>query len=1044
MSIGGHNPKSKNFCKKVRGEGKIYYLYANFSRYDLMKHFFPFIVLLAITLSSIPSCQQAPMEIPVSSISFAESKMELTVGEQIPLDPVIIPDNATNKRISWSSSKDAVATVTTDGIVEAISAGTAFITATSEDSGVNAKCEILVKEKVVAVTGIALNKTSVSLSVGEEFTLMPTITPDNATNKDVEWKSDNEAVASVSSEGVVKALRAGKANITATTVDQAKTAACAVEVKEGMGAVTGEASHISCRNAQLSGKVNLPQTTSTNLSFGVLYSTSSGVLLNSAIRLEAKQFDAEYNFTVETGVLEPETIYYYRSYIIQNDEVEYGQIQSFTTLAVSSLIQTLDAGSINPKDATLNASLNLTDCRYGSLEYGFKLTPEGGQTRTLISDNHADNVFSFRADNLTYKTKYSYAAYVKLDDKIYKGESKTFSTLLIQASVTAEVSDVKCNSAKISGSLNVQSEGSFRKSAVLYFSSSESTLEGLRSNGTTATLTLGSDGSYSETLSSLTSSTAYNFVVVAKVDDVEFASQIGDFSTLSIQASVTAEASDVKCNSATISGSLDIKSEGVFSKSAVLYFSSSESTLEGLRSNGTTATLTLGSDGSYSETLSSLTSSTAYNFVVVAKVDDVEFASQIGDFSTLSIQASVTAEASDVKCNSATISGSLDIKSEGVFSKSAVLYFSSSESTLEGLRSNGTTATLTLGSDGSYSETLSSLTSSTAYNFVVVAKVDDVEFASQIGNFSTLLIQASVTAEASDVKFSSAKISGSLNIQSEGSFRKSAVLYYSSSKSTLEGLRSKGTKVTLTLGSDGSYSETLSSLTSSTAYNFVVVAKVDDVEFSSQIGNFSTLELPAGAVDLGLSVCWASCNLGASKPTEYGGYYQWAGTTDVSDTGIYLYWSNCPYHTGSDEYSGWSKYNTKSSYGTVDNKTVLEAKDDAATVLLGGNWRIPTDAEWAELRNTANCSWTWTTIDGVSGYKVQSKKSGYTDKWIFLPAAGLRDGGMKGGVGSSGFYWSSSLDTDAPFACGMCLHSSDVYRGYIHRYVGQSVRPVSE
>lgn len=675
------------------------------------------------------------MEIPVSSISFAESKMELTVGEMIPLDPVITPDNATNKKLSWSSSKDAVATVTAHGIVEAISAGTAFITATSENNGVNAKCEIIVKEKVVAVTGIALNKTSVSLSVGEEFTLMPTITPDNATNKDVEWKSDNEAVASVSSEGVVKALRAGKANITATTVDQAKTAACAVEVNEGMGAVTGEASHISCCNAQLSGKVNLPQTTSTDLNFGVLYSTSSGVLLGSAILLQAKQFDAEYNFTVETGVLEPETIYYYRSYIIQNDKVEYGQIQSFTTLAVSSLIQTLDAGSINPKDATLNASLNLTDCRYESIEYGFKLTPEGGYTTTLISDNHADNSFSYQA-NLKYNTKYTFIAYVKLDDKVYKGEPETFSTPSIQASVTAEASDVKSKSAKISGSLNIQSEGSFSKSAVLYFSSSESTLEGLWSNGT---------------------------------------------------------------------------------------------------------------------------------------------------------------------------------------------------------------------------------------------------------------------------------------------------------------------RETLTLGSDGSYSKTLSALTLSTAYNFVVVAWVEDVSFASQIGSFSTLEYPIPSqVDLGLSVKWASCNLGESQPTEYGGYYQWAGTKDVSDQGIDLYWDNCPYHTGSDANSSWLKYNTKPSYGKVDNKTVLEAKDDAANVALGGNWRIPTDEEWAELSNTDNCSWTWTTIDGVSGYKVQSKKSGYTDKWIFLPAAGHRYGiGLS--IGFYGYYWSSSLNTDNPdSANGMFFSPSDVSRSYKGRYYGMSIRPVSE
>ena len=204
-------------------------------------------------------------------------------------------------------------------------------------------------------------------------------------------------------------------------------------------------------------------------------------------------------------------------------------------------------------------------------------------------------------------------------------------------------------------------------------------------------------------------------------------------------------------------------------------------------------------------------------------------------------------------------------------------------------------------------------------------------------------------------------------------------------------------------------------------------------------------DIPDGCVDLGLSVYWASCNLGASKPTEYGGYYQWAGTKDVSDTGIYLDWSYCPYHTGSDESSGWTKYNTKSSYGTVDNKTVLEAMDDAATVALGGKWRIPTDEEWTELRNTDNCSWTWTTIDGVNGYKVQSKKSGYTDNWIFLPAAGSRRGTDLSLVGSGGYYWSSSLNTGGPnLAWYVYFYSDNVSRYRYNRCNGQSVRPVSE
>ena len=171
-----------------------------------------------------------------------------------------------------------------------------------------------------------------------------------------------------------------------------------------MGLVTGEATHISCRNAKFSGKVTLPKNTATNLSFGVLYSTSSGVLLGSATQLEAKDFDASFNFSIDTGVLEPETTYYYWSYIIQNNEVEYGQTKSFKTLAVSSMIQTLNVSDVYSKDATLNAMLDLTDCNYSSIEYGFELTPEGGQPKTLKANNLADKAFSYRDENLVNNT----------------------------------------------------------------------------------------------------------------------------------------------------------------------------------------------------------------------------------------------------------------------------------------------------------------------------------------------------------------------------------------------------------------------------------------------------------------------------------------------------------------------------------------------------------------------------------------------------------------------------------------------------------------
>ena len=223
--------------------------------------------------------------------------------------------------------------------------------------------------------------------------------------------------------------------------------------------------------------------------------------------------------------------------------------------------------------------------------------------------------------------------------------------------------------------------------------------------------------------------------------------------------------------------------------------------------------------------------------------------------------------------------------------------------------------------------------------------------------------------------------------------------------------------------------------------SFTVAGRKLKEEYSLSFSIVSQMEY----VDLGLSVKWATCNLGASTPTEYGGYYQWAGTKDVSDESINLNWNNCPYHTGSYSGSGWTKYNTNSSYGTVDNKTVLEAMDDAASVALGGKWRMPTYEEWKELLNTDNCSWTWATIDGINGYKVQSKKSGYTDNWIFLPAAGYRNNDGFKYLGSSVGYWSSSLKSGHPGYAGcMGFYSNSVGSGYNYRCFGLSVRSVLE
>ena len=186
------------------------------------------------------------------------------------------------------------------------------------------------------------------------------------------------------------------------------------------------------------------------------------------------------------------------------------------------------------------------------------------------------------------------------------------------------------------------------------------------------------------------------------------------------------------------------------------------------------------------------------------------------------------------------------------------------------------------------------------------------------------------------------------------------------------------------------------------------------------------------AIDLGLSVKWASCNVGATQPWEYGGYYAWGETEEKSDYS----WITYKYCNGTS--SSMTKYCTDSSCGTVDYKTTLEPGDDVATVKWGGNWRMPTAAEIDEL--TDNCTWQWTTLNDVNGWRV----TGPNGNSIFLPAAGCRDGQEVYYQGSYGCYWSSSLFSSySNYA--YCLF---FYYGYYDRYnsgrrcIGPTVRPV--
>lgn len=194
---------------------------------------------------------------------------------------------------------------------------------------------------------------------------------------------------------------------------------------------------------------------------------------------------------------------------------------------------------------------------------------------------------------------------------------------------------------------------------------------------------------------------------------------------------------------------------------------------------------------------------------------------------------------------------------------------------------------------------------------------------------------------------------------------------------------------------------------------------------------------PFQKVDLGLSVLWASSNIGASSPEGYGNYLAW-GAVNPDPRGIYSW----------DTYKWYDFSRGRTKYIQSDNKTRLEPTDDVAQVRYGDGWRMPTKEEFLELKD--KCTWSWTKRNGVNGYEV----TGPNGNSIFLPAAGYKGGHSTLQEGSYGAYWSSDIKqvvrryegtTEIDYQCGsfLCFFSGgsvSVTSG--DRCNGQMVRAV--
>ena len=220
-------------------------------------------------------------------------------------------------------------------------------------------------------------------------------------------------------------------------------------------------------------------------------------------------------------------------------------------------------------------------------------------------------------------------------------------------------------------------------------------------------------------------------------------------------------------------------------------------------------------------------------------------------------------------------------------------------------------------------------------------------------------------------------------------------------------------------------------------------APAPKAEKKEESGSLTAAGKAMEAVDLGLSVKWASCNLGASQPFERGDFYAWGEVAPKDDYSWETY-----KHCNKSEKAITKYYPEDKQFVNdgcfFDNKAKLDKADDAASKNLGGKWRMPTKEEFKELKE--KCQWQWLYGNGRYGYIVK----GPNGNSIFLPAAGRRDG-KKLILENSyfdnskvGYYWSSSLDASSPADAWDLDFDPNLYVSGHNRCQGRCIRPVAD
>lgn len=410
--------------------------------------------------------------------------------------------------------------------------------------------------------------------------------------------------------------------------------------------------------------------------------------------------------------------------------------------------------------------------------------------------------------------------------------------------------------------------------------------------------------------------------------------------------------------------------------------------------------------GYYEVELTKLQNNTTYYFryEVNACLFTSSEPNKVSKFQTLlSNTPEVTTSVKDISHTSATINGKILFDGGSVVTECGIVYSLSQNPTIENTKtkSNGCDST------GLFACKLTNLQNNSTYYARAYAKnVKGIAYGEEVVFVTLAFSTPSLTISITSGSYNSATISGQITNEGGLSITEYGVVYSTSQNPTIANTKINSDNC----DSTKLFTCDLTNLQKQTTYYARAYAtNAKGIGYSEEISFTADYQY----VDLGLSVKWATCNVGATKPEEPGDYFAW-GETEPKD---YYDWSNYKWCEG--DYDELTKYCDKNSYGIVDNIYVLQLSDDAARANWGGKWRMPLKSEFDELYTS--CTWTSTTQNGTAGYLVTGKNG----KSIFLPKAGNKYQGSLKDLGSYGYYWSSTV----------CLYYYDSYsRHYTYPY----------